>query len=89
MTNKTNTVFYTGVTGDLIERAYGDKEKSTDGFTSKYNVSKLVYYEIFEEIYEAIKREKQIKGGSRKKKIDLILKFNSTWKNLYGEIASS
>ncbi len=60
-----------------------------DGFTEKYNVNKLVYYEVFEDIKEAIKREKQIKGGSRKKKIDLIIQSNPEFKDLYGEVASS
>ena len=60
-----------------------------DDFTEKYNVNKLVYYEVFEDIKEAIKREKQIKGGSRKKKIDLIIQSNPEFKDLYGEVASS
>ena len=68
MSNKTNTVIYTGVTSDLVKRVYQHKAKTADGFTKKYNVVKLVYYEIFEDITEAIKREKQIKAGSRKKK---------------------
>lgn len=68
MSNKANTVIYTGVTSDLIKRVYQHKTKTADSFTKKYNVEKLVYYEIFEDITEAIKREKQIKAGSRKKK---------------------
>jgi len=68
MSNKTNTVIYTGVTSDLVKRVYQHKAKIADGFTKKYNVVKLVYYEVFEDITEAIKREKQIKAGSRKKK---------------------
>ena len=72
MTNKNNRVLYTGVTNDLKRRVYEHKEKFVSGFTKKYNVSKLVYYEIFEDPENAILREKQIKAGSRQKKIDLI-----------------
>ncbi len=60
--------------------------KLVDGFTEKYNVNKLVYYEMFNDIYNAITREKQIKGGSRQKKIDLINSMNSDWRDLYGEL---
>ena len=87
-TNKINTVLYTGVTNNLIKRIYEHKNKVVAGFTSKYNINKLVYYEIFEDIDGAIKREKQIKGGSRQKKIDLINKQNPIFKDLYGEIIS-
>ena len=83
MTNKYNTVLYTGVTNDLIRRIYEHKEKLIGGFTKKYNVSKLVYYEIFTDINSAIAREKQIKAGSRQKKIDLINSMNPEWRNLY------
>jgi putative endonuclease len=76
MTNKNNTVLYTGVTNDLKRRVYEHKEKFKPSFTTKYNINKLVYYEIFDDIYNAISREKQIKGGSRQKKIDLINSFN-------------
>ena len=86
MTNKHNTVLYTGVTNDLIRRVYEHKEKLVKGFTKKYNVNKLVYYEIADEIYYAIEREKQIKGGSRQKKIDLILSMNPEWKDLYNTL---
>ena len=71
MTNKHNTVLYTGVTNDLKRRVYEHKEKLIDGFTRKYNVTKLVYYEISEDIESAILEEKRIKGGSRIKKIKL------------------
>jgi len=87
MSNKTNTVIYTGVTSDLVKRVYQHKAKTADGFTKKYNVVKLVYYEIFEDIKEAIKREKLIKSGSRKKKIKLIESINPEWIDLYNEIA--
>ena len=83
MTNKHNTVLYTGVTNDLIQRIYEHKEKSIAGFTKKYNVNKLVYYEIFVDVNSAITREKQIKAGSRQKKIDLINSMNPQWRDLY------
>ena len=72
ITNSRNTVLYTGVTGNLVARTYYHKNKSVSSFSSKYNLEKLVYYEVYEEINSAIAREKQIKAGSRKKKIDLI-----------------
>ena len=86
MTNKYNTVLYTGVTSDLQRRVYEHKSKLVDGFTKKYNIIKLVYHEIFENIYNAIAREKQIKGGSRQKKIDLVNSFNQEWKDLYDSL---
>ena len=86
MTNKDNAVLYTGVTNNLIKRTYEYKAKLIDGFSSRYNVIKLVYYEIFEDIENAIIREKQIKGGSRQKKIDLINKMNKSWNDLYEEL---
>jgi len=86
MTNKDNSVLYTGVTNDLIRRVYEHKEKLIKGFTKKYNVTKLVYYEIFENSYDSITREKQIKAGSRKKKLDLINKFNKEWKDIYYDL---
>lgn len=85
-TNKINTVLYTGVTNDLIKRMYQHKNKMVAGFTSKYNINKLVYFEVYIDITEAIKREKQIKGGSRQKKINLIKKVNPTFKDLYEDI---
>ena len=85
-TNKINTVLYTGVTNNLVRRIYEHKNKYISSFTSKYNITKLVYYEIFDNIYEAITREKQIKGGSRKKKIELIKKINPNFKDLYEDI---
>lgn len=86
MTNKNNTVLYTGVTNNLIKRVYEHKEKLVDGFTKKYNITKLVYYEQSENIEEAIVREKRIKGGSRAKKITLINGVNKEWKDLYKDI---
>lgn len=86
MTNKRNTVLYTGVTGDLIKRVYEHKNNTIEGFTKKYNVNKLVYYEIFKNSASAISREKQIKAGSRDKKIILIESMNPKWKDLYHEL---
>ncbi len=83
MTNKSNTVLYTGVTSDLVRRAYEHKEKLTEGFTKKYKVRKLVYYEIFLDIANAIQREKQLKGYLRRKKVQLIESLNKDWKDLY------
>ena len=85
-TNKTNTVLYIGVTNNLIGRIYQHKNKMVSSFTSKYNVNKLVYYEMFGEIDQAIKREKQIKAGSRVKKLKLIQAINPNFKDLYEEI---
>ncbi|MFH0864122.1 MAG: GIY-YIG nuclease family protein [Candidatus Gottesmanbacteria bacterium] len=85
-TNKFNSVLYTGVTGDLIKRGYEHKIGVVSGFTSKYKIHKLVYYEIFDDISEAIKREKQIKDGSRKKKIELVMKMNPEFRDLYEDI---
>jgi putative endonuclease len=86
MTNKNNRVLYTGITNDLKRRTYEHKEKLVDGFTKKYNVSKLVYYEAHEDPENAILREKKIKAGSRQKKIDLINSMNKEWRDLYEEI---
>ena len=84
--NKRNGTLYTGVTADLVKRVYEHKNKLADGFTKKYNVDKLGYYEIFSDITNAIKREKQIKGGSRIAKIRLIESINPDWKDLYYDI---
>ncbi len=86
LTNNTNSVIYTGVTSNLQKRTYEHKQDLVKGFTNKYNVHKLVYYEVFDCIEDAIIREKQIKGGSRKKKLDLIKKFNSSFRDLYEEL---
>ena len=87
LTNKGNTVLYIGITSDLIRRVYEHKKKLVKGFTSKYNLSKLVYYEIFDHPNEAIKREKQLKNLVRRKKDTLIDNFNPEWKDLYEEIS--
>jgi len=86
MTNSRNTVLYTGVTNDLKRRVYEHKEKLVGGFTRKYNITKLVYYEAFEDIENAILREKQIKAGSRQKKIQYINSMNREWRDLYEEL---
>ncbi len=86
MTNKSNTVLYTGVTNDLIRRAYGHKEKLIDGFTRRYNADRLVYYETCGDIESAIGREKQIKAGSRQKKEQLVNAMNPEWHDLYQEL---
>lgn len=83
MTNKRNGTLYTGVTSDLIKRVYQHKEGVADGFTKKYQCKQLVYYEQFEEMITAIMREKQIKAGSRKKKLTIIESVNPTWRDLY------
>jgi putative endonuclease len=83
MANKTNKVLYTGVTNDLKRRIYEHKEKLVKGFTARYNVDKLVFFEVCEDIESDILREKQIKGGSRQKKIDLVNSMNNTWSDLY------
>jgi len=86
ITNKQHSVLYTGVTNNLIKRVYGHKSKVVKSFSEKYNVYKLVYYEVFESIETAITREKQIKAGRRKRKLELINKFNKEWNDLYEEI---
>ena len=85
VSNKNNNVLYTGVTNDLVRRCYEHKIKLYKGFTEKYNVDKLVYYELFNQIEMAIAREKQIKGYSRKKKDLLIDKVNPERNELYHE----
>ena len=86
MTNSHNTVLYTGVTNNLARRVYEHKNGLGGIFTRKYNIQKLVYYEIGEDVSAVIAREKQIKGGSRKKKMELINEKNAAWKDLYEEI---
>jgi putative endonuclease len=83
LTNKNNSVLYTGVRSDLKDRIKQHKlKKHPDSFSSKYNLNKLVYFEVIDTIGEAIKREKAIKGGSRKKKLDLINSTNPEWSDL-------
>ena len=82
MSNKNNTTIYVGVSSNLVKRVYQHKNKTFKGFTSKYNCDKLVYFEEFENIEEAIQREKQVKKGNRKRKEDLINKDNPEWNDL-------
>lgn len=89
ITNEYNTVLYTGITSNLIKRVYQHKNKVVEGFTKKYNVSKLVYYEIYEDPQTAIEREKSIKNLLRSKKIALIQSKNPNYNDLYDEILSS
>jgi len=84
MTNKNNTTLYTGVTNDLLARVDQHKRKiNKNSFTGRYNIGKLVYYEVFDAPLDAIVREKQIKAGSRQKKIDLVNSMNPEWKDLF------
>jgi putative endonuclease len=86
MTNAGNKVLYTGITNDLMRRVYEHKAGIHKGFTQKYKVNKLVYYEATDNIESAISREKQIKGGSRSRKIELINSMNSKWEDLYDKL---
>ena len=82
MTNRRNGVLYTGVTSDLEKRVWEHKHKYVPGFTKKYNCTKLVWYEDHIEILAAIEREKQIKKGNRRRKIELIEELNPCWVDL-------
>lgn len=86
LTNRNNNVLYTGVTNNLPRRVYEHKNKLIEGFTKKYHVDKLVYYETYANSISAISREKQIKSGSRAKKIRLIESMNKEWDDLSGNI---
>jgi putative endonuclease len=86
VTNSTNTVTYTGVTNDLKRRIYEHKSNLGKGFTTMYNINRLVYYEVFGDAENAITREKQIKAGSRKAKVALINSINKDWHDLYAEL---
>lgn len=86
LTNKNNTVLYVGITNDLVRRVYEHKNKLCEGFTKKYNLNKLVYYEACLNPLSAIEREKQLKAGSRKKKVVLIESNNVEWEDLYSTI---
>lgn len=88
MTNKNNTAVYTGVTNDLVRRVYEHKQKLVKGFTSKYNITKLVYFEAADNPMSAIAREKAIKNLVRRKKNEIITAINPTWNDLYLEILS-
>ncbi len=86
LTNWDNKVIYVGVTDDLRRRVYEHKNGLIDGFTRKYHAHKLVHYEVCAEIEGAILREKQVKGGSRQQKIELITKFNPEWDDFWGKL---
>ncbi len=83
MASKRNGTLYVGVTTDLVQPVYQHKKGITKGFTHQYDCTELVYYELFGDIEKAISREKQIKAGSRKKKLELIESLNPEWKDLY------
>ena len=88
LTNESNSTLYVGATSDLYARVIDHRDKKyTRSFTARYNISKLVYYEAHPTIIEAIDREKQLKGGSRKKKEDLINSINPEWKDLFDDIS--
>ncbi|PIZ64237.1 GIY-YIG nuclease [Candidatus Roizmanbacteria bacterium CG_4_9_14_0_2_um_filter_39_13] len=83
LTNKLHTVLYTGITGNLLKRIWQHKNKVVEGFTEKYNVNMLVYYEVFEDVSTAILREKRLKKWNRQWKERLINEMNSSWNDLY------
>lgn len=86
MSNKQDGVLYIGVTSDIVKRVYEHKNGFVDGFTKQYNLKNLVYYEIYDDIEEAIKREKQLKNWHREWKIELVNKQNPHWEDLYESI---
>jgi len=86
LTNHTRSALYVGVTNDLKRRVYEHKNHLGGSFSRKYHINQLVYFEVFEDIYEAIKREKAIKGGSRARKLALIDDMNPEWVDLYDQI---
>lgn len=86
LTNKDNKVLYIGVTGNLKRRILEHKNKTTKGFTEKYNCNKLVYFEQTENIMSALEREKQLKRWHREWKINLINEFNPKWRDLFDDI---
>jgi putative endonuclease len=86
LSNKAGTVLYTGVTNNLAKRVLEHKAKLAGGFTKKYNVDRLVYYDVGEDVMSAIEREKAIKGGSRRQKLQLIESLNATWRDLFYDL---
>ena len=86
MSNKQDGVLYVGVTSDIVKRVYEHKNGFVDGFTKQYNLKNLVYYEVYNDIEEAIKREKQLKNWHREWKIELVNKQNPQWEDLYESI---
>ena len=89
LTTAKNTALYTGVTNDLVRRIHEHKNHMVEGFTKRYNVHKLVYYEVAGEISAAITREKQIKSWVRQKKLKMISTFNPEWRDLYDGLFSA
>ena len=87
LTNRHHTVLYTGVTNDLVRRVAQHRERAIPGFTCRYNVDKLVFYEATHDVRAAIAREKQIQAGSRRKKMVLISAMNPNWQDLFDGIA--
>ena len=87
MANERNGTIYTGVTSNLSQRAYQHREKLVPGFSSRYACIVLVWYEYYERMEDAIAREKQIKAGSRKRKLELIEAMNPRWRDLYEDLA--
>jgi putative endonuclease len=86
LANKTNVALYVGVTNNLIRRVYEHKDRSFHGYTTKYGIDRLIYYEIFNDPENAIIREKHLKGSSRAKKNQLVESLNPEWKDLYDNI---
>ena len=86
LSNKAGTVLYTGFTSDLAERVQAHRQRLVDGFTSRYNVTRLVYYETVDDRDAALAREKQIKAGSRARKVALITALNPAWNDLYDDL---
>jgi putative endonuclease len=86
LTNRHHTALYVGVTNDLVRRVHEHRTKIASGFTTRYNVDKLVYFEETSDVVAAIAREKQIKGGSREKKIALVNARNPDWRDLFDDL---
>lgn len=86
ITNKTNTTLYIGMTGDLVKRIWQHRKKLVEGFSSRYNLTKLVYYDVYDDPMSAIEREKGLKNLVRRKKDALINNFNPDWRDLYPDI---
>jgi putative endonuclease len=89
LTNTSNRVLYTRVTNNIYRRILEHKSSNYSSFTHKYRITKLVYYEVFGDIILAIQREKQIKAGSRRRKIELIEKINPGWKDLFAHLCDN
>jgi len=88
LASKRNGTLYLGMTSNLLKRVYEHKNNLIEGFTKRYNVHTLVYYEVYNDVYDAIAREKSIKKWRRSWKIELIEKLNSEWKDLYHDLSS-